>query len=422
MGHPKTRTFKRLRKQITSNGRSAFFSERTSSVLIIIGIGIIVIGIVIFKWNESLNPKSTIASDKIGQLGDFIGGIVGSLWALAGVILFYVALSLQRKEFKLQRLELKATRSVFQQQSEQLKIQQRENTFFHLLDNHKKTVTTVSDKERVGTGKEGRYETTSGYNVIQEKWKEVERDLTKFKNHLNKNSIVSLQQNEYYNPFKSLNSFEDFNSIYSSIYYMVEFVVEELNNSKFHLTTIYMNLSVSERLAFGAFCYYEIIKSDATLNLEEVNFDFTRDFLSCTSFLEKERIPPIINYGLGPSINTTKRIKISEHFSKIVLSCKTKSVVIKQLYLENELGKDDIIKEPQSFSMQEPITIDLFPFINTNYYDGHLEKITIKSTEVEHSFKLVLVLEEEGELFNLEQNLTYYKSNKLGLGLVLGVK
>jgi drug/metabolite transporter (DMT)-like permease len=132
MGHPKTRTFKRLRKQITSNGRSAFFSERTSSVLIIIGIGIIVIGIVIFKWNESLNPKSTIASDKIGQLGDFIGGIVGSLWALAGVILFYVALSLQRKEFKLQRLELKATRSVFQQQSEQLKIQQRENTFFHL--------------------------------------------------------------------------------------------------------------------------------------------------------------------------------------------------------------------------------------------------------------------------------------------------
>ncbi len=47
------------------------------------------------------------------QFGDYIGGFVGSLWSLVGILLFYSALRLQRKEFELQRIELRDQRQEF---------------------------------------------------------------------------------------------------------------------------------------------------------------------------------------------------------------------------------------------------------------------------------------------------------------------
>lgn len=114
-----------------------------------------------FFYKENILFDSKVNAEKVAQFGDFIGGIVGSLWSLAGVILFYVALTEQRKdieinretlkaqvtalnqqieEFELQREELTETRKVFQEQSETLKIQRFENTFFQLLSLHHELV------------------------------------------------------------------------------------------------------------------------------------------------------------------------------------------------------------------------------------------------------------------------------------------
>lgn len=127
----------------------------------LVGAGCFVIlsGLILFSWGEWGNLFTTgspIKSDKVGQFGDLIGGVVGSLWALAGVILFYAALKEQRKdfqtnnkvleaqqkaleqqikEFKLQKEEMEQTREVFKLQSETLKQQQFESTFFNLIDN-----------------------------------------------------------------------------------------------------------------------------------------------------------------------------------------------------------------------------------------------------------------------------------------------
>lgn len=54
-----------------------------------------------------------------GVLGDYIGGVVGSLWALAGVVLFYAALKAQQDQIRLQRKE-------YQAQLEELKAQRKE--------------------------------------------------------------------------------------------------------------------------------------------------------------------------------------------------------------------------------------------------------------------------------------------------------
>ncbi|WP_421948596.1 putative phage abortive infection protein [Phaeodactylibacter xiamenensis] len=61
-----------------------------------------------------------------GTTGDFIGGVTGSLWSLAGVLLFVLALRMQSKELSLQIEEMRETKEVFQ-------LQQFEITFFNLL-------------------------------------------------------------------------------------------------------------------------------------------------------------------------------------------------------------------------------------------------------------------------------------------------
>jgi len=91
--------------------------DKTSSILVFISIISTIIGLLILiiflnkLSNEySINGEGSILLDKTAQVGDFVGGVIGSIWALTGVLLFYSALRLQRKEFKLQRKELELTR------------------------------------------------------------------------------------------------------------------------------------------------------------------------------------------------------------------------------------------------------------------------------------------------------------------------
>ena len=139
-----------------------FLTERFSILLVWTGILFFFIGLVVFQWRETIFEfSSPINSDKIGQLGDFIGGFVGSIWALAGVILFYVALGQQLKdlkinidtlnqqikEFELQRKELEETRKVMELQSNTLQTQQFETTFFNVLDIYINITRELKQKE-----------------------------------------------------------------------------------------------------------------------------------------------------------------------------------------------------------------------------------------------------------------------------------
>ena len=78
--------------------------------------GIIVIGYYLIDLSIYFKIRGSIQPDieKTGQVGDFIGGIVGSLWALAGVFLLFLTLRISNKQFKLQQNEMKLQRSEMQ--------------------------------------------------------------------------------------------------------------------------------------------------------------------------------------------------------------------------------------------------------------------------------------------------------------------
>lgn len=100
-------------------------NRKNLSAFEISGYVLIFLGMVILFWgvkqfNLFGRVQGNTAEDlgvRFGQYGEFIGGIVGSLWALAGVFLFFATLLYQKREFELQRTEIHKTQRIYQQQN-----------------------------------------------------------------------------------------------------------------------------------------------------------------------------------------------------------------------------------------------------------------------------------------------------------------
>ena len=102
------------------------FSERTAKVLSWVGLSSMILGAIIFVVFGDWDFCWTISEEKVGQFGDFIGGVVGSLLAFVGVILYYVALTEQREDIKINREALETQVKALNQQIEEFRAQTTE--------------------------------------------------------------------------------------------------------------------------------------------------------------------------------------------------------------------------------------------------------------------------------------------------------
>lgn len=116
---------------------------------------------ILFFWKVDLDASLQVDTAKFGTFGDFVGGVLGSIWSLCGILIFYIALKEQRddfktnkdafvkqaealdlqiEEFRLQRDELYQSRQVFIEQSRTLKQQRMSSMYFSLIDLYRKIV------------------------------------------------------------------------------------------------------------------------------------------------------------------------------------------------------------------------------------------------------------------------------------------
>lgn len=130
-------------------------AEKAALYLTILAVSIIIVGATIFITNGSWKLSSTLNETIVGQFGDFVGGLSGTLIGLVGIILYYSALKEQRKdikisqeslsfqvkalnqqitEFQAQNEELTLTRRIYEQQSKTMRTQQFETHFYALLN------------------------------------------------------------------------------------------------------------------------------------------------------------------------------------------------------------------------------------------------------------------------------------------------
>ncbi len=150
-------TSKKKKNAFLKYVKGFIFSEDTATYTLSVCLVIVFVAVILYlvKGSFELNVNDVLDEEKIGQFGDFIGGFIGSIFSLLGVILFYVALTEQRKdfarnqtalklqlqafqqqvkEFEAQKIELSETRKIYEQQNKTMKVQQFDSNFYSLLN------------------------------------------------------------------------------------------------------------------------------------------------------------------------------------------------------------------------------------------------------------------------------------------------
>lgn len=158
--------------------------------------GLILFIIVLVTYLKDENSKLTItatsSSEKFSSLGSLLSGIVGTLWSLGSILLFYIALSEQREdmktnkknlevqtkalkqqveEFRLQREELEETRKVYLEQAKTQSLQRFESTFFQMLNLHHTLVNSMILRDH---GRKGRDCFETLYNFISKEYELIQ--------------------------------------------------------------------------------------------------------------------------------------------------------------------------------------------------------------------------------------------------------
>ncbi len=122
--------------------------EVSAIIFIFLGIGVIALAFIIGKWNNITFMGGT---GHILDYSEFVGSLIGSFWALAGVLLFYASLTSQKSELEAQRgllvkqiNEVVAQTKEFRIQNEMNKKQKNEDTFFQLLRFHNEIISAIT--------------------------------------------------------------------------------------------------------------------------------------------------------------------------------------------------------------------------------------------------------------------------------------
>lgn len=102
------------------------FTEITAKRLSWFGIVLLILSPIIFIIFRSWDFSFTLDEAKVGQFGDFVGGVIGSVFAFVGVILYYVALNEQRKDIKINKKALSLQIQALNQQITEFQAQTEE--------------------------------------------------------------------------------------------------------------------------------------------------------------------------------------------------------------------------------------------------------------------------------------------------------
>lgn len=216
-----------------------------------VGIVFFIIGVIywIFKKDSDFN-----------EVGDFIGGVAGSLWALSGLFFIYVAFLGQKVEIKYQqedltltREELQETKEVFKKQTLIMSNQQLDNTFFNLLENHRKLVENFSTNLKNFNS----IKVESGYQRLIEyglAWKRLFFSFSK----LQREKIAFTHTDFYIIPSDMASVDPQLTLLFNEINHIITFIDSKViskNDKKFYFETLSNNLIEEEKWLFGAYLF-----------------------------------------------------------------------------------------------------------------------------------------------------------------------
>src|SRR5882757_1620021 len=85
--------------------KSSRWFQKYAVEILIVGMGLVFLNAIFIS--KAFRQSTTVDPESAGQLGAFVGGYVGAMFALMGVVLLYSTLKNQRLAFTLQNFENK---------------------------------------------------------------------------------------------------------------------------------------------------------------------------------------------------------------------------------------------------------------------------------------------------------------------------
>jgi hypothetical protein len=224
-----------------------------------LGVGFAVILTMIFFWKEwsGLSTNLPVNDGKISSYGSILSGLVGTCWSLASVILFYVALTEQRKdmavnkealglqtdalrqqikEFELQTKELEETRKVYSEQLATQTLQRFESSFYQMLNLHHNIVNSMTFRSSTGGPNRIGRDCFKTFNTLFKKECEA----------IDKTSVVKLV--DAYLSFYD-NHEDALSHYFRNLYHIFKFVdTSSIKDKKFYTALVRAQLSSNELL------------------------------------------------------------------------------------------------------------------------------------------------------------------------------
>jgi hypothetical protein len=267
----------------------------TLVILFLAAIGSIVCIILgICKWMEGAEALGKDAGniDKMANLGSYLQGSTGSLWALAGFFVVFLAFLIQAIQFSEQRKQFKI-------QTDSIARQNFESSFFQMLNLHNEIVLSMTD---VDPNKAGADVAATGRECFKRWYREfrggmwgfkVVRDMdgTEIFEKIPKNNV------ERYLAFYYEAHQAEFGHYFRNLYHLIKFVneAEALKNAH------------PEKEYLGRRRYTSLVR--ATLSQYELFFLF----YNCASPLGSDQFKPLVKkYELLENFNDDDLIKKQE--------------------------------------------------------------------------------------------------------------
>ena len=196
---------------------------------------------------------------KFNELGDYVGGVVGSLWTLTGSILVYMAFVSQQKQIDEGKVELKR--------------QQFENIFFRLIETHHSILNSID----IGIGENKK----TGSDAFESLFKDLRDDIESFDIENSEQFI------EDFKKFYKRNN-KDLSHYFSNILNLLRITKEaeaiEILEKELYYDILLSQLSSSERILLTYYIFYlkytdEESRLYSKYHLKEVlkEFDLTQE-------------------------------------------------------------------------------------------------------------------------------------------------
>jgi Putative phage abortive infection protein len=284
--------------------------------IIVNAIGFFVLGAIvcaiggIYEWVKGIDALEAATGtgqtssqhlEHLGSFGSFLQGSTGTLWALAGFFIIFVAFLIQALQFAEQRKQFKI-------QTDSIARQNFESSFFQMLNLHNEIVLSMTD---VDTSKAGADVAATGRECFKRWFREFKGGMWGFKIVEEAVEYVPKNNVERYLAFYYEAHQAEFGHYFRNLYHLIKFVNEAkaLKNAD------------QEKEYKDRHRYTSLVR--ATLSQYELFFLF----YNCASPLGNERFKPLVKkYELLENFNDADLLKPKEDW---------------------EFYKDETVKKPE---------------------------------------------------------------------------